>query len=89
MAKIIRTANDIQIPAIAPKKKKIVSTAMELNRQEWTKQYDYFLGRKNRLGLKLADKGRPTETNEKYQALDKEVKKYWQLLADSKPTYKP
>ena len=58
------------------------------DREEWQKQYEHWLDRKNRFALKLNAASKPTHTSKKYQELDSEVKKYWQLLRDSLPAYK-
>lgn len=58
------------------------------DREEWQKQYEHWLSRKNRFALKLNAASKPTHASKKYQELDSEVKKYWQLLRNSLLAYK-
>lgn len=55
----------------------------------WEREYTRYLLRKNNLAAKLAAKGRPTSTSERYQELDKRVKHFWQKLRDTRPVYSP
>lgn len=77
------------IEAIKPKVKTPEQTKLETDRKLWESKYSQYLLRKNKLAEKLLAKGRPLDSSERYQELSKLVKKYWQLLHDSKPAYKP
>lgn len=79
------------IPAIAPKGKNDLSVKQKellANREEWQRQYTYWLTRKNKFAQKLLDASRTTEGSKKYKELKAEVEKYWNLLRESLPDYK-
>lgn len=58
------------------------------DREEWEKQYSYWLKRKNAFADKLQAAGRTTSTSKKYAELDSNVKKYFNLLRESLPAYR-
>lgn len=62
---------------------------LNANLIEWQKKYAYWLRRANLFALKLQAKGLVPGENERYQKLHKNVKVFWQKIADNRLPYQP